>query len=85
MVLELNRMNHPVAPHKVNQKQSHACQVTLALLPHLSDSSQRRSSAFKGSFGSVSPIQMIQDNQPILRFITLIISVKFLLPYNVMW
>lgn len=52
----------------------------LLLLPHLSDSNWRKFSAFKASFSQIGPTQIIQDNIPILRSVTLIISVK-----HVMW
>lgn len=50
--------------------------IQLFLLLHLSDSSQRKSSAFKGWCDWIGPIQIIHSNLPIVRSITLIKSAK---------
>lgn len=54
----------------------------LLLLPHLFDSNWRKFSAFKASLNQIGPTQIIQDNIPILKSVTLIISTKSLLLCN---
>lgn len=51
-------------------------------LLHLSDSSLRKFSAFKGSCGYTGPTRVIQDTLPIWRFKSLLTFAKSIFPHN---
>ena len=52
---------------------------------HLSDSSQRKFFAFRGSCDYIGSTQIIQDNFPILRSTNLGTYAKSILPYNIIY